>query len=134
MKHARRRFDEAGESLAELLVAIAILGIAIAVITGGLGDAIFASNEHRNYATAGTVARNGAEAIKDRKLAWNASGNYTLPASNGVTPTVTARCWNGDSPATFAGCPNNDRGLQQLTVTATSRGTTESVTVLKRRN
>jgi type II secretory pathway pseudopilin PulG len=126
---------EAGESLAELLVAIAILGLAIVVIVGGLGNAIFASNEHRNYATAGTVARNAAETLKDRKLAWNASGNYTVPASGAFSASVSAKCWDlNSSPATFGACPNGDAGLQQLTVTASGNGATESVTVLKRRN
>ena len=123
----------AGETLVELLVAIAILGVAIVVIVGGLGNAILASNVHRHYATAGVVARNAAEALKDRTLAWNSSGSYAVSGSNGVSVSVTARCWNGDSPATFAACPNGDRGLQALTVTASGNGVSESVTVLKRR-
>src|SRR5204862_2610228 len=97
---------EAGETLVELLVAIAILGVAIVVIVGGLGNAILASNVHRNYATAGTVARNAAETLKDRRLPWNASGSYAVSGSNGVSVSVTAKCWNGNSPATFAACPN----------------------------
>jgi type II secretory pathway pseudopilin PulG len=135
MKHRSRGHSEAGETLAELLVALAILGIAIVVIVGGLGNAIFASNVHRNYATAGTVARNAAETLKDRKLGWDAAGGYTIPDSNGFSVTVLAQCWTADSsPATFNPCPNGDAGLQQLKVTATGKGVSESVTVLKRRN
>jgi len=103
------------------------------VITGALGNAIFASNVHRNHATAGSVARNAAETLKDRKRAWNAQGSYSLPNENGFNVNVTARCWSGTSPAAFAGCPNGDQGLQELTVTATGHGSSESVTVLKRR-
>jgi type II secretory pathway pseudopilin PulG len=134
MTRVRRFRGQHGESLAELLVAIAIMGIAIVVIVGGLGNAIFASNVHRNYATAGAVARNAAETLKDRKYSWNANGNYTPSGSNGFSVSVAARCWDVDStPATFHGCPNGDAGLQQLTVTASGKGTSETVTVLKRR-
>jgi type II secretory pathway pseudopilin PulG len=133
MKHTPRSRGEAGETLVELLVAIAILSVAIIVIVGGLGNAIFASNVHRNHATAGAVARNAAEALQDRTLAWNVSGSYTVSGSNGVSVSVTAKCWNGDSPATFAACPNGGRGLQALTVTASGNRVSESVTVLKRR-
>lgn len=125
---------EAGESLAELLVAIAILGLAIVVIAGALGNAIFASNVHRNFATAGTVARNAAETLKDRKLAFDPAGNYTVPPTAGFSVSVTAKCWDANSsPATFKACQNGNAGLQELTVTASGNGTSESVTVLKRR-
>jgi len=134
MRRVHRFRGEAGESLAELLVAIAILGIAIVVIVGGLGNAILVSTLHRNQATAGAVARNAAETLKDRKLAWSSSGSYTVTSSApGFSVSVTARCWNGDSPATFAGCPNGDQGLQQLSVTASGNGASEAVTVLKRK-
>jgi len=132
---ARRR--EAGETLAEVLVTISILGLAIVMIVGALGTALRASAIHRNHATADTVARSAAETLKDRKLAWNSSGSYTVSGSSGVTVSVTARCWAGDYPMTFtAACPGptGDKGLQQLTITATGSGTTETVTVLKRRN
>ena len=131
-----RRFrGDGGETLAELLVALSILGLAIVVLVGGLGNAIFASTKHRNFATAGTVARNAAETLKDRKLAWNPSGNYTVSASDGFTVNVTGRCWNvNTSPATFDTCPNGDAGLQRLVVTANGHDVSESVTVLKRRN
>jgi len=128
------RRSEAGETLAEVLVTISILGLAVIVIVGALGTALRASAIHRSHATADTVARSAAETLKDRKFAWNASGAYTVSGSGGVNVNIAARCWNGDAPATFAACPNSDRGLQQLTVTASGHGATETVTVLKRRN
>jgi type II secretory pathway pseudopilin PulG len=125
---------ERGETLAELLVTIAILGIAIVAIVGGLGDALLASNVHRSHATADTVARSAAETLKDRAPGtWNSAGSYTIAAQSGFSVSVSARCWNGDSPATFGSCPNGDKGLQELTVTANGNGTTETVAVLKRR-
>jgi type II secretory pathway pseudopilin PulG len=136
MKLSRSLRSDAGETLAELLIAIAILGVAIAVIAGGLGTAIFASNTHRNYATAGTIARNAAETLKDRQLAWNTSGNYSVSGSGGYNVTVAAKCWDGNYPSIgWASCPTGtDQGLQRLTVTANGHGVSESVDVIKRKN
>jgi len=136
MKRVPRLRGQAGETLAELLVAVAILGIAVVAIVGGLTNAILASSVHRNNATADTVARNAAEALKDRTLAWNPNGTYTVSGSSGFSVSVTARCWdlNSSAPATFNNCPNGDAGLQRLTVTASGNGASHSVTVLKRRN
>jgi type II secretory pathway pseudopilin PulG len=129
-----RQRSEAGETLAEILVTLSVLGLAVIIIVGALGTALRASAVHRGHATADTVARSAAETLKDRKLAWNASGTYTVSGSSGVNVSVAARCWKGDTPATFAACPAGDLGLQQLTVTATGNGATETVVVVKRRN
>jgi type II secretory pathway pseudopilin PulG len=119
--------------LAELLVTIAIMGIAIVTIVGGLATAILLSSVHRQHATADTVVRSAAETIQDRKFAWNSSGAYTVPAQSGITPSISTTCWNGDLPPTFGACPNGDKGLQKIIVSASSGKTTESVTILKRR-
>jgi hypothetical protein len=136
-RRARRCQSEAGETLAELLVTIAILGLAIVTIVAGLGTAILGSSIHRQHSTADTVVRSAAELLEDRSpssaYAWSSAGTYSVSAQNGITPTISVKCWNGDYPATFAACPNGDRGLQQVTISARSGGTTESVTIYKRR-
>jgi Tfp pilus assembly protein FimT len=130
---SRGRFGERGESLAELLVTISIMGIAIVVIVGALADGILASNVHRNHATADAAVRSVAECIKDRSQAYQASGTYgSCAAPAGTTVSVTTAWWNGDSPATFSSSQNNN-GLQQLTISATSDRATEPVVILKRR-
>ena len=135
----RRRRNEVGESLVELLVTISILGITIALLVGVLAGTIAASSSHRKHTTADIIARDVAEALKDRTVPFDESGNYPDntwdsidTAGYAVTLPVT-RCWNGDSPATFGGCPTSG-GLQLITisVTSNSKGENEHVSILKR--
>ena len=130
--------SERGESLVELLVTIAIIGIAVIALVAGLATAIVASGAHRQQADAGAIARNVAEEIKDVDQPFvDAGGDYGSAWSDvdpkGTSIAVSTQCWNGDTPATFAGCPAGDRGLQQITVSVSDDGASESVTILKRR-
>ena len=151
---ARRGRGESGETLAELIVTIGIVGLAVAAIVAALATGISASSTHRQRASADTVARSVAEAIKDRKVALDPNGVYP-PATwtGGVTPpivdstgfnvAVNATCLNSSdvnatkiSSANFGPCNASTTGLQSITVTVTSTGgkaEQESVTILKRR-
>jgi hypothetical protein len=134
MKLLARLSSEAGETLAELLVTIAILGVAIVAIVGGLGDAILASTVHRSHATADAAARSAAEKLKNRDIAtmpWNSSGTYSISGA-----TITAQCLKDTDaiPPTFDTCPAGDLGLQKLTVAVSGpKGVTETFEILKRR-
>lgn len=77
---ARRQADgEAGMTLVEILVALTIMGLAIAGITAGLGTASTASATHRRTVNADTVVRDYAEAIKH----WVRAGHYRDCAGSG---------------------------------------------------
>jgi type II secretory pathway pseudopilin PulG len=95
---------ERGETLAELLVTIVIMGVAIVALIAGLADGILASEVHRQHATADTALRSAVETLKDRNLAWNAAGAYSVASQNGFSVALNASCWNGDAPPTFAAC------------------------------
>ncbi|MET0885937.1 MAG: prepilin-type N-terminal cleavage/methylation domain-containing protein [Mycetocola sp.] len=134
MRAIRRRValaNDRGETLVELLVAISILGIGIIALVGGLMVAITGSTEHRGRASADSLARSAAECIKDRSVGYAENGQYGACTGSGVT--VAAKWWDGAStvPPAFVATQNTN-GLQELTVTATSGGTSESVTILKR--
>jgi type II secretory pathway pseudopilin PulG len=154
MPAVTRARGESGETLAELIVTIGIVGIAVAAIVAALATGISASSTHRQRASADTVARSVAEAIKDRKVALDPNGSYP-PATwtGGVNPpivdtsgfnvVVAATCLKGAdvnatnvASANFVPCNASTTGLQTITVTVTSTGgkaEQESVTVLKRR-
>jgi type II secretory pathway pseudopilin PulG len=142
---SRTSRSEAGETLAELLVTISIISISIVFLVGALGNSIALSSTHRQHATAETVARNVAEAIKDRDVSFVASGSYpqsiwtpSVDATGYQVVVSKADCWDGDinaSPAHFGSCPASpDRGLQRVTITVTSdaKGEQEQLSILKR--
>jgi prepilin-type N-terminal cleavage/methylation domain-containing protein len=141
--------SEAGFSLAEIVITIAIVGITFTAILGGMLTAISVSSQHKKQATADTLARSAAEWVKDpvRNAYTNCAGvntygltGVTIPSGYSVSVT-RVEYWNGTAPTgtayspTFgSSCPSPDAGLQRITITATapSSGATETVQLVKR--
>lgn len=127
--------DDAGLTLVEMLVAVAVLGITFVALLGGMATSIVTSDLHREQADALTLLSRAAESAKGAPYATCAS-SYPLPADAGEwSVAVVAVAWNGSSYATPPGtCPSADLGLQRVTVTVTSPSgrTTESVALVKR--
>lgn len=135
---------EQGESLLELLIAVAIMGIAVVAIMAGLVTSVLISDVHRKQATAGTAVRDYAEAMQTavaggNYMACGASSWYQshsgFTAPTGYTATVLSgsmRYWTGG--AWQAGC-STDLGLQKLTVQVASNDgrATERVDVVLRK-
>jgi prepilin-type N-terminal cleavage/methylation domain-containing protein len=66
------RTDERGETLLEIVVAVAIMGIVLVAFAGGLVTVVLMSDVHRKQASAGAYVRDYAEAIES----WVADGNF----------------------------------------------------------
>jgi prepilin-type N-terminal cleavage/methylation domain-containing protein len=120
--------SDRGETLIELVVAVAILGIAAVAILGGLMVGIRTSVMHRNDATGGAYVRSFAEAIQANvdtngyKTCANASSGYAsiavpdMPA--GYAQSVTAvQSWNG---SVWGACTAD--GVQRLDLKVTTTG------------
>lgn len=143
----------------ELLVTIVVMGIAFAVIVGGLGISILGSDVNRRQASAETVLRNFAEHVKTRGacapadacddqgyladcIAAKSSYQSAFTAGPGFTATVVSVSPANSTDATaFMGCsaaPAADSGLQlvvlSVTMTSDNRPVTETVDVVKRRH
>jgi prepilin-type N-terminal cleavage/methylation domain-containing protein len=144
MSARRRRAEERGETLVELLLAVAIMGIAAVALMAGLTTSVLVSDSHRKQATAGTAVRDYAEALQTYVANGNyvdncaspsgyALGSFAVPA--GYQHSVVAgsmKYWNGT--AWQASC-GSDKGLQQLTIQVTSgdsRATERMVVVLRK--
>jgi prepilin-type N-terminal cleavage/methylation domain-containing protein len=138
------RSDDRGETLIELLVALAILGIALVAVVGALAASITMSDIHRKQSTAGAEVRNYAEQVENYVAGTGyaacaapatyvaATVGYTAPAGYSATP-VRVRYWSGS--AWSASCPASDTGLQELTLSVRSTDTraVESVVVVLRK-
>lgn len=135
------RTDQRGETLVEILVTIAVVGITLTGILGGIALAVSSSGDQQGRATAETVLRDEAEALANASVAYvpcattsSYQPSYTPPAGWSASIT-TVRYWDAKTPAGWlASCPAPDAGLQRLTLTATDGRVTETVDVLKRRS
>ncbi len=126
-----------GESLIELIVAVAILGVAVVAIVAGLGTSVLMSDVHRKQATAGVAVRDYAEAVENVVVGGgyvacaSADGHDYAAPSGFAVPSGYSRSmvagpggqplayWNGSGWQNT--CPaTGDTGLQQLTVQVAS--------------
>jgi type II secretory pathway pseudopilin PulG len=123
----RRVSDDRGESLVELLFAIAIMSTAVVAMLAGLATAVVVSDMHRKQASAGAQVRTFAEAVE--KAINSSSSAYVDCASDtayesvftaepGYTrDVVEVRYWNGSG---FTGVCPPDPGVQRVTVRVAS--------------
>jgi hypothetical protein len=99
----RRPRSQGGESLLELIVAVAILGLGVVALLGGLGTAVFASSLHRSQTDVSAVVTAAAEKVKAAPfMACALPDDYIRPAGNpfaypGWTGTVSGSIadWDG---------------------------------------
>lgn len=126
LRAVRLRGDERGETLIEVLVALSLLAVAVAVIIGGIATSIRVTDIHRKQATAGAYARDFAESV-ETSVAASPTGYvscatattyqslYTLPVSATLYRREVAAVayWNGTAFTTTCG---TDQGVQRLTL------------------
>jgi type II secretory pathway pseudopilin PulG len=142
--------DDRGESLIEILVALSIMAVAVAVIIGGIAASIRIADIHRKQAAAGAYARDFVESIETKVNGSNAYvacaganeaaartgylAAYAVPA--GYQAAVTnVEYWNGTSFVDACATGTTDIGVQRVTVAVNSadQRATESLTVVIRR-
>ena len=146
MMHAGRRpgSNDDGETLIELLIAVAIMGITVIAIVGGFATSILMSDVHRKQTTAGAYVRDYAEAVEHYVAVPGNFNATTSPialqtavatdgfaAPTGFTAAVTSvKCWN-DTSGVFSSCTAAD-SLQQVTlkVASTDSRASESLVVM----
>ncbi|CAM3252407.1 prepilin-type N-terminal cleavage/methylation domain-containing protein [Nocardioides dubius] len=149
MDTAAGRSSESGESLVEVLVAVAILAIAAVAVLAGLQLSVQASDMHRKQSTGSAYVRSYAEAI-ERYL--DAGANYTPCAAADAynVPAVTDRVASlpagfslhhtaavplGGNGAALSGGSCADQGVQRLRLEVASADgrAAETLTVVLRR-
>lgn len=73
---------DAGESLLEVLMAVAILGIASTAVLGGMVTSVLGSDIHRKQSEATAVLTSAAEVLKSRGTTWIACADTTAATSD----------------------------------------------------
>jgi prepilin-type N-terminal cleavage/methylation domain-containing protein len=158
----RRRVDlgshESGMTMVEILMAVAILGIAVVGIVSSLSTASLASDYHRKQATGDTVMKSYAEVLQQSAQTfgyancqtgqatpahYNAAallpyswvpeqvdGVYTARVANVQYGHATGSAWS------FNGTCTADEGLQKLFLEVTSADgrDTETLEIIVRRS
>jgi prepilin-type N-terminal cleavage/methylation domain-containing protein len=129
---------DAGLTLVEVLLAVAILGIGVVAIVGGMMTSIKTSDMERRAADGQTAMRAYAEAVAGATYAACASSytstGFTAPA--GFSASMTVTYWNATTSSFGSSCAvATDSGLQKvaLTVAATDGRATETLTIAKRK-
>lgn len=148
LRHVER--SEEGLSLVEVIVTVAIMGIAFVSILGGMWTAIVTSDTHRKQALGMTYLINAAEHLKsvDSTPYSSCASTYSLsglsddvvPADWKVGMTVAVEHWTGtafdSSTATCTTTTTTTRfDMQQITITVNSpvdARATEDITFVKR--
>lgn len=140
MRSRLRRSDDRGETLIEMICAIAILGVCVVGIGTGIALSVRVSSLHRAQATAQAFLHNYAETLQASYTQCsgatppNYAGSLAYP-SDFNQPTASVKFWSA-STASFssATCPATDPGLQQvsLQLTSTDGLVTESLLVVIR--
>lgn len=130
--------SEAGTTLIELLVAVAIMGIAFVTIIGGIGAAIIGADAQKQHAGAGVVLRTAAEAATYQPCATAATYDTTVlptpPPGFAVSVSQVSQ-WNAvtnvfEPPP--APCTPSGVELIELTVTAPGpQAINQSVQIVK---
>lgn len=129
-----------GVTLIELLVTIAIMGIAFASVLGGMGLFVKTESVQRANAQLDTEIRTYAEQLLGQpyvKCAEPAKPEYVAPV--GYTSTLTMAYWDGTWdgnnppwPGFTESCNGGDHGLQRLTIVMrTSNGVSGTLVVVK---
>jgi Tfp pilus assembly protein PilV len=122
----RRRSDDRGETLIEVVMSMTVMSIAVVALVGGLATAIIMSDMHRKQAKAGAYLRAYTEFIETKMAAspsaYAACGTKATYNAYVYTPSDATfhatvedvSYWDGTSA--FVGSCTTDPGVQKLTL------------------
>ncbi len=126
--------DEHGFLLVEVLLAIAILGLAVAGILGGVGTVAAMGGLNQQHTVVEAATRSMAENVKAAAFPTTCPASYAPPVPAGVTATVTVAYAAAAAVPTWTSTCTPSAALHRVTlVVQTSDGrVTRALDVVKR--
>jgi len=121
MRQAAAGVPDAGFSLVETLIGVAILGVGVVTVIGGMMTSITVSDLDRRQADGQTALRAYAEAVAGDTYTGCASSYpaAAFSAPSGWTAAMTVAYWS-TATSSFAAACGTDSGLQRVTLTLTA--------------
>ncbi|MFQ6100206.1 MAG: hypothetical protein ACE5OS_03075 [Anaerolineae bacterium] len=124
MKRTVRVRGEAGDSLVEILVAVAILSILLVVLVSALSTGVFGVRASNRLTSATNLATSQLESIKASEYITGATAtSYALISSAPYTISYTTSYYSSTCSC-FTSTPADDSGMQWITVTVSHQGET----------
>lgn len=125
----RRRPDEAGDSLIEIVIALVIIGVVIGAFVSTFSTGATASTAHRTLVTTDAVLRNYAEQTKAAARGCTPTPGATFTIGYPSPPGIPAGFSVSSSLPSPATCPA-PAAVQALTLTVTApNGVTRSMSI-----
>ena len=111
---------DAGFTLVDTIVGVAILGIGVTTVVGGMATSITVSARGRAAAEAQIAVRSYAEQVAAATYVdCTTSYSTSFTAPGGYTATQVVAYWDS-ATSTFAATCGTDSGLQRVTLTVAS--------------
>jgi type II secretory pathway pseudopilin PulG len=125
---------ESGTTLMELLMTVAILGVAFASLIGGMFTFSYGASAHQHQANGAEYIREYAEAAAGTPYQVCATPASYVPTTfavpaNWVAAPIVVTYWNG--AAFVATCPP-DSGLQRVHLSLSDVRDSETIDIVKR--
>ena len=121
--------------LIELVVTVALMGLAMLAVLGAMGVFFKVEDSHRAMTQLDQDLRSYAEALLALPYDSDCTVEYSATVPTGNTASVVVGFWKKDLPPTYQNtCPTNtDPGIQRLTVTLTrtADGYSDSLEIVK---
>lgn len=99
-------WDERGDTLVEILVAVVIIGLSAVAFLGSILISTSSSSEHRYLANDDTLARSSIEQIKQQvELATNLAASKFIDCSASATPQSILQSWTTTTSPNYLSLP-----------------------------
>jgi type II secretory pathway pseudopilin PulG len=111
---------DGGDTLVEVIVTVAVLGICVVGMLTGLSTAVASTSQSGKIAAANTVLRNYAETIERAAATCTPGGSLTLPQPSPAPTYSNPSYLLSPAPTSVITCPSLNTAPTSLTLSVVS--------------